>query len=167
MMKPRTLTTLVVFMAFILSAGTVVGEEAAGKTFGMQNGRFWNDLTDNDARTLFLIGIFEGWQLRVRTEDSVTGKVIDALSPCGSSFGELAEMVTTVYKEPENRTLPVGWVLMASVKIQCGQTTHDRVFPVLRKHLAAVLAAVSGTKGVPGSVLDPIDAILSVSTKQR
>ena len=163
-MKPRTLTTLILFFVFILYAGTVVGEEATGKTFGMQNGRFWNDLADDQAHALFLIGIFDGWQLRGHTEDTVLGKVITAMSPCGSSFGELAEMVTTAYKEPENRTLPVGWVLMASIQIQCGRTTRDAVFPALRKHLGTFSGT---TKGVPGSVLDPIDVILSVSTKQH
>lgn len=109
---------------------------------------------------MFLEGIDDGWTLRQQTEDSTSGKVIKALSSCGSlTYAELAEMITAAYNEPENRTLPIGWVMMADIAIQCGRTTRDAVFPALRRHLA-------DSSATEGSAISPIDTILSVSTKR-
>jgi hypothetical protein len=73
-------------------------------------------------------------------------------------------MITAAYNEPENRTLPIGWVMMADLAIQCGHTTRDAVFPALRRHLADISEAGKRTEG---SAISPIDTILSVSTKQH
>lgn len=158
----RTFATLILLIS-ILSRGAIAADKDGAETFGLKNGRFWNTLPEGSARPLFLLGILDGWELRGQTEDEVSGKVILALSPCGTiETEELAEMVTAAYKEPENRNLPVGWVMMANFAIQCGRTTRDVVFPALRKHLADVAG-----KTVFGGARGPIDVILSVSTKQH
>ena len=71
-------------------------------------------------------------------------------------------MITAAYKEPENRSLPVGWVMMTDFAIQCGRTTSDVVFPALRKRVADM-----ANKTVSGSAISPIDVISSVSAKQH
>lgn len=101
----------------------------------------------------------DGWSLRQETEEEVPGKVLAATIPCGTvQYAELAEMVTTAYSEPENRNLPVGWVMLADIAIECGRTTSNLVFPALRAHLA---------KEASGSSISPIDTINSVSTSKH
>jgi len=164
-MKPRILATLVLLLS-VQVGGAAAADKDDTETAGLENGRFWNALSEDATRSEFLLGILDGWKLREQTEDAVRGTVINALSSCGGSFtyAELAEMVTAAYNEPENRPLPIGWVMMADLAIQCGHTTREAVFPALRKHLAEV----SG----PGvlikeSAMSPIDTILSASTKQH
>ncbi len=148
---------VLIFVSFTLYSGASGNDE---QTLGMKNGRFWNGLTTDSERTLFIVGFEDGWSLRGNTEDTVSGKVILALHPCNSSmtYGEEAEMITAAYKEPENRGLPVGWVLMANSAIHCGRTASSTVFPALRRHLAEIAG-----KTATGDELSPIDAILSVS----
>jgi hypothetical protein len=151
------------FLIFALSAALAVDKDEF-ETYHLKNGRFWNALPESTARSAFLRGILDGWELRGETEGEVSGKVILAMSGCGTSFRpeELAEMITAAYKEPENRSLPVGWVMMADFAIQCGRTTSDVVFPALRKRVADM-----ANKTVSGSAISPIDVISSVSAKQH
>jgi len=160
-MKSQRLTVLLLLL--LIWGIRAIGVDNDTETYGMKNGRFWNALPDDSERSLFLTGLEDGWSLRGHTESTVLGKVILALHPCGSriTFGEEAEMITATYKEPENRSLPIGWVMMAESAIQCGQTTSSAVFPALRKHLADI----SG-KTVGGDALIPIDVISSVSEKR-
>ena len=160
-MKSRILTALLLLP--LIWGVRSIGADNDDQTYGMKNGRFWNALPDDSERSLFLLGLEDGWSLRGHTESTVLGKVILALHPCGSrvTFGEEAEMITAAYKEPENRSLPIGWVMMAGSAIQCGQTTSNAVFPALRKHLAGI----SG-KTVGGDSLIPIDVISSVSARK-
>jgi hypothetical protein len=155
----RGLLGVLIFLSLALSVGAG-GTGNEEQTFGVKNGRFWNPLSSDSERTLFLVGLEDGWSLRAQTEDTVSGKVILALHPCNSpmTYGEEAEMITSAYKEPENRGLPVGWVLMANSAIHCGQTSGAAVFPALRRHLADVYG-----KGASGNQIAPIDTILSVS----
>lgn len=156
-MKARMLATVV--LLFLTVGICATGANSEDQTYGMKNGRFWNALDDSQ-RAAFLAGLEDGWSLRGHTESTVLGKVILALHPCGSSvtYGEEAEMITAAYKEPENRSLPIGWVMMADSAIQCGKTTSNAVFPALRKHLADI----SG-KTVGGDALLPIDVISAAS----
>lgn len=131
------------------------------ETFGLKNGRFWNEIP-KEARSLFLLGIFDGWELRGHSENEIPGKVLLALSGPHVPMGELAEMLDEAYSHPENRSLPVGWVVLADRAIQRGETTPDLVFPALRKQLAERLA---GT--VSGDAISPIDTIRSVQTKSQ
>ncbi len=152
--------SVVIFLSLTLSV-SANGGTSDDQTLGMKNGRFWNALTSDSERAFFLLGLEDGWSLRGDTEDTVSGKVILALHPCRSSmtYGEEAEMVTAAYKEPENRGLPVGWVLMADSAIHCGKTTGSAVFPALCRRLAEISGRTAG-----GDELTPIDIILSVST---
>jgi hypothetical protein len=160
----RTFVTLILLIS-ILSRVAIAANKEDTETLGLKNGRFWNALPDEISyRRLFLVGILDGWELRGNTEDEVSGKVLGAMSKCGASFRyeELAEMITQAYKEPENRSLPIGWVMIADFAIQCGRTTGDVVFPALRKHLADI-----SSKTVSGDAISPIDVILSASAKQH
>jgi hypothetical protein len=149
---------ILLFLATLVGAGDGANDD---QTLGMKNGRFWNTLTTDSERTLFVLGLQDGWSLRGNTEDTVSGRVILAFHPCNSSmtYGEEVEMISAAYREPENRGLPVGWVLMASSAIHCGKTTSSSVFPALRRHLAEISSKTS-----TGGELAPIDTILSVST---
>ena len=120
-------------------------------TLSKRNGRFWNALpTSVSVRELFLMGITEGWDLRTAEDEEVPGKMLIAFSPGGSSvmFTELVEMVNAAYSAPENRSLPVGWVLMAEMAVVRGSTTRDLVYPALRKHLATLFKGHVGSAGV-------------------
>ena len=161
-MKARILIFMVSALLALVLGIRAIGADKEDETYGMKNGRFWNALADDSERPLFLLGFEDGWSLRGHTESTVLGKVITALHPCGNSitYGEESEMITATYKEPENRNLPIGWVLMADSAIQCGRTTRDAVFPALRKHLADISGKTVGV-----DALIPIDVISSVSTK--
>lgn len=107
------------------------------------------------------MGITDGWELRGETENSAMGMVLNALrSDSSITFGELAQMVNSTYRQPENRSLPVGWVLMASMAVQRGETTKEREFPALRRHLSKCLDT---SRIVPGSEINPLDTIRQVS----
>jgi hypothetical protein len=150
----------VIIFLFLTTFTAAGGGGNDDQTIGMKNGRFWNSLTTDSERTLFVLGLRDGWSLRGNTEDTVSGKIILAFHPCNSSmtYGEEVEMISAAYREPENRGLPVGWVLMANSAIHCGKTAGSSVFPALRRHLAEI----SG-KTAAGDELAPIDTILSVS----
>jgi hypothetical protein len=114
---------------------------------------------------MFLEGVYDGWHLR-ETEDTIDGKMVHILAASkGSSlsFEELAEMVNAAYSDPENRSLPVGWVMLADLAIQRGETSRDRVFPALLRHLAAISEK---THGARPSEVSPIDTILSAKSPQ-
>jgi hypothetical protein len=136
--KMRQLCLVVVVGALSLSAAD--GPEA---TFSMKNGRFWNTLTTNNAyRPAFVIGLLDGWTLRGYTEDVIGGKVIVAMSGTGQfTTDDLAEMITSVYAETENLTLPVGWVVLGCLAVQRGEATRDLVFMTLRRHLSSLRAS--------------------------
>jgi len=137
-------------------------DQANDRTFQLANGRFWNSLPENDeVRGVFLVGIRDGWEFRAETEGTALGMVINALrSDSSITFGELTQMVNDTYRQPENRSLPVGWVLMASMAIQRGETTKERVFPALRSHLSKCF---DNSRVVPMSEIDPISTIREVS----
>ena len=161
-MKARTLATVMLLLLILRIGATAAGADNEDQTYGMKNGRFWNGLDDDSERTAFLVGLDDGWSLRGDTESIVSGKVLLALHPCASSitYGEEVEMITAAYKEPENRNLPIGWVMMADRAIQCGETTSNAVFPALRKHLA------DRKTGGGDTLVGPIDVISSVTTKK-
>jgi len=153
-----------IFILLIITFSTgAPGAENADETSRMKNGRFWSALTD-DERIFVTMGIHDGWELRGQTESATQGMVLRAFNRCASPVtnGEDAEMITLAYKEPENRVLPIGWVVMADEAIRCGETTGDVVFPALRKFLADT----SG-KDISYPGLSPIPVILSVSTKSH
>jgi hypothetical protein len=137
-------------------------DQADERTLELTNGRFWNSLPESDEiRAVFIKGIIDGWKLRGETEGSIKGSVLLALTPgSGFTFGELVQMVNDAYRQPENRSLPVGWVLMASMAIHRGETTKERVFPALRRHLSKCLDV---SRRVPMSEINPIDTINAAS----
>ena len=157
------LRMIATFSLLLFALSTAAVAENAEETFRMKNGRFWNAL-NADERIFVVMGIDDGWELRGQTEGETQAKVLRAFNRCttAATNGEEAEMITKAYQEPENRNLPIGWVMMADAAIRCGQTTANVVFPALRKFLADV----SGKEiSYPG--LSPISAILSVCTKSQ
>ncbi len=148
----RTLLLMLFFCASVFAA------ERPDETFHMKNGRFWNSLVSSDSQLVFLLGLMDGWELRGTTKDVVLGKELIAWqgSP-KSTMGDLTDMITAVYGETENQTLPVGWVAMGCLAVQRGDATRDAVFLVLRKHLTTVLG---WTDSHPAKEIDPIDLIL-------
>jgi hypothetical protein len=65
-------------------------------------------------------------------------------------------MVTSVYEEPENLELPIGWVTMACFAVQRGETTRVAVFMALRKHLSNQLQRKEPHLA---NDVDPVDVI--------
>jgi hypothetical protein len=127
-------------LVFVLGAVALCAADGPNETFGMKNGRFWINLPSNDAsRVAFLIGLLDGWELRGYTQDIVSGSVLIAMSSDGYfTTSDMANMVTSVYADTENLTLPVGWVALGCLAVQRGDTTRDAVFMALRKHLSSL-----------------------------
>ena len=84
-------------------------------------------------RTIFLVAMIDGWTLRDNVEDIVRGDVIGAMKATGMQYGDLMLMVDAAYAHAENLSLPVGWVVMASLAVQRGETTTDVVLVALRQ----------------------------------
>jgi hypothetical protein len=96
------------------------------------------------------------------TKDTISGEEIAAWSGGPKSMiSDLAATVTSIYQEPENLALPIGWVVMGVFAVQRGDTTRDVVFMALRKHLAEVMDA-QGSRPVPLSEISPIQVIIKL-----
>src|SRR5260370_5725930 len=117
-------------------------DKDADKTFSLLNGRYWTKL-EPEQRPFFLAGMVDGWTFRKETEETVQGNVINAWGAAGNlKYSEMVKMIDLAYAEPENLTLPVGWVVMASMAIQRGDTTRDVVLSALRRFMASVTSGV-------------------------
>jgi hypothetical protein len=153
------------------------------KTFELLNGHDWTKLTSNE-RLFLLTGLADGWTFREETEDTANGSVLNAWGFAGNNFQytDLVKMIDLSYAEPENLTLPVCWVVMASMAIQRGDTTRDVVLTALRKFMASITSgelygshpASEWPHGVrpgpnPGEVSgpanSPVDTILKLKRK--
>jgi len=121
-----------------ICCGPLLGQKAdMEQTRGLRNGRFWNSIGES-TRLSFLNGMADGWEMEHRAEiqehSSLT--ILGKAWVSDLTYGEMSKMVTKTYQQPENLTLPIGWVALASLAIQRGETTQDTVFPALRKFLA-------------------------------
>jgi len=148
----KTLGSLVLFgMLPLLAAG-----EPSNETFGLENGRVWNTLTP-DWKGACLMGMVQGWKLRANTEESTLVRVANAFSASGKfNTNDLADMVTSVYADTENIALPIGWVVLASLAIERGETSRNTVLVALRKQMTKLL---SGKGSLPNTDFDPIATI--------
>ena len=124
----------------LLGSSLLIAAKNPDETWEMKNGRFWNDLpSDDSTRSIFLVGMLDGWHLRGFTEATIKGKVILAFNSGGDfTTNDLADMVSSVYAETENIALPIGWVAMGCLAVQRGETTRAAVFLALRKYLGDV-----------------------------
>jgi hypothetical protein len=129
------------------------------KTYRLKNGRYWNSLppeSEGPYRLVFLTGILDGWELSEQTKEAILGKYIIVWDASGRfTTDELTVMITATYQQSENVNLPVGWVAMACLAVERGETTKDTIMLALRKHLAGL----SG-RTVYGHDADPVDIIL-------
>jgi hypothetical protein len=147
---------------FLVGACLLTAEDSPTETLGLKNGRFWNALP-SDSRPYFLIGMFEGWTFRQRRENSISIKEAKVFwASAKFPAVDVTEMVTSVYREPENLNLPIAWVTMACFSVQRGETTRDAVFMTLRKNISTEMQR---TDAHPANEIDPIDIILSSRPK--
>ena len=135
------------------------------KTFGLLNGHYWMKLS-TEQRFFLLTGLVDGWAFREATEDTVKGSVILAWGIAGDNFQyiDMVKMIDLAYAEPENLTLPVGWVVMANMAVQRGDTTRDAALLALRKFLGGLKSGPPDRKFY-GSEISPVNTILSLKTK--
>jgi hypothetical protein len=77
---------------------------------GFRNGRYWNTLDDN-LRTFYLVGYFEGFGKALREFLTPTTKervlAIEASNVPGVGHGEILTAVSRFYAEPENLNIPI------------------------------------------------------------
>jgi hypothetical protein len=157
-------------LTLVLAVSTFAADNQL-TTFNMRNGHFWHELSEaGDYRPAFLMGLMEGWDLRGNTESSVLDSTANALSRSPQfSTDDLAKMISSVYKDPENLSLPVGWVALGCLAVQRGESTKAIVFVALRKHLAHLsekLATPEGKEeGIPASELDAVKLIAALIKK--
>lgn len=132
------------------------------ETNGLKNGRFWSRLPD-DAKPYFLIGLLEGWSFRQLRQGSITVKEAKAFwTRARFPAVDVSDMLTSIYRDPENLELPIGWATMACFAVQRGETTRDAVLMALRKALSDELKKPSPH---PTNELDPMDVILNSRPK--
>jgi hypothetical protein len=132
------------------------------KTLGLDNGRHWNAILDVNWRIGYLDGLIDGWKLRAYTEESIRGRVINAMTSSGSfTTNEVAKMVTAAYSNTENLNLPVGWIALACLAVQRGETTTEAVFLALRQFLTGLQSKPEYS----ADELDPLPAILASRPK--
>lgn len=134
------------------------------QSWGLKNGRYWQEgIVTDGARGCFLAGLMDGWRLRGDTEDSVRGSVLMALEhPTPIKYSELVAMVNSAYAEPENLSLPVGWVLLGALAVQRGEVTKDGVLLALRKHLASL-----GSTNHLSSEISPVEIIMDLKKQNQ
>lgn len=146
----------------LVGGGLLFAADKPEETLGLRNGRFWNSLAD-EARPFFLIGMLEGWQFHQLRAGAFTVKEAKAFWTSTSfTIGDLGDMLTSVYSEPENLDLPIGWAMMACHAVKRGDTTRDAVFMALRKALSD---EVRRKDPHPANALDPMDVILNARPK--
>ncbi len=151
---------IVVALCFVSALTTSAhAQKDLTKTFGLENGRYWNAL-DEEVRTAYVEGVIHGWTLRQETEDSVDGNVVVAFTSGNVSltYSELAEMVTAAYRTPDNRTIPIGWVMLAEMAVHRGETTEALVFAALRERVLKMSGKNSTMIGSQASPIDTIEA---------
>ena len=148
------------FAVAILAGSSLLfaADEPNDKTFGLENGRFWSTLKP-DWKGAYLLGMLHGWELRGNTEKSIPGKVINALASSGNfDTNDLAAMVTSIYADTENIALPIGWVALAAMAVERGETNRNTVLVALRKQMTELL---SGNSRRTEACFDPLDTILA------
>lgn len=131
----KALCALVLFGTFSLFGA----DEPNDKTFGLDNGRFWNTLT-LDRKHVYMRGMFDGWLLRGNTEEMAKGSVLIVFTATGKfTTNEMADMVTSIYGDSENIALPIGWVALASLAVERGGTDRNTALAALRKKMTELL----------------------------
>src|SRR5258706_16314731 len=105
-------------LLLVVASVSLLTADDPSRTFGLNNGRFWNSLPNVDTRHTFVMGLLDGWGLRGNTEEATQGRVINAMTG-GSHFRTdyLVSLVTSVYADVENLPLPVGWVVMGCLAV--------------------------------------------------
>ncbi len=154
------------FVAFMIASVALIAADSPDQTFGLKNGRFWNSLPTADTRHTFVMGLLDGWELRGHTEDAALGRVLTAMKTSSHfTMKDLSEMVTSVYSDIENLSLPIGWVVMGCFAVQRGDTTRDAVFMSLRKYLGTLsgrMDAVPITETDPTRLINGLAAVNGV-----
>jgi len=152
-----------IWITLLICGMSLLGAETdEDQTFQLKNGRFWVHL-DADQRTMFLVGLQDGWTLRGDTEAASLGAVFLVWGAKGLQYSELSDMVTLAYKQPENLVLPISWVVMANFAVQRGDTTRDVALTALRKFLNRVNSAPQGPqRTLPVENRSPIFVILDL-----
>jgi hypothetical protein len=146
----------------LLGTSVLLAADKQDETYHLKNGRFWN-VMPSEVRPYFLTGILEGWSFHQSRAAFITVKEARAFSTTATfTVGDLENMLTSVYGDPENLELPIAWAMMACDAVQRGETTRDAAFMALRKALSDELKR---QEPHPANELDPLDVILKSRPK--
>ncbi len=119
----------------LLGVFALVGEAQDRHTGSLSNGRYWNAIIE-ERRVGFLDGMLAGWYLRGSTEKVMSGSVILATTSSGHfTTNELSQMITAAYSHAENLNLPIGWVVLACMAVERGETSQEAALVALRQFL--------------------------------
>lgn len=144
-------------LVLLLATRSSGAQAPSDKTFGLDNGRFWNALAPVN-REAYVAGILEGWQLRGFTENIVQARVLHLFNADAQfTSSAVTDIVSSIYRDTENISLPVGWVVLASLAIERGENDRDTVLLSLRKKMSQLRKTRDPR---PGTDLIPFDAIL-------
>jgi hypothetical protein len=150
-----------VVMLCLLGTSLLLAADKQDETYQLKNGRFWN-VIPSEARPYFLTGILEGWSFHQSRAAFIPVKEAKAFTSTTFTVGDLEDMLTSVYRDPENLELPIAWAMMACDAVQRGETTRDAAFMELRKALSDELKR---QEPHPANELDPLDVILKSRPK--
>src|SRR5262249_24607964 len=104
-------------------------------------------------RNAFILGLVDTWEFRNQIQDPITGSLLLALGASGGfRTDELSRMITSIYSDMENIQLPIGWVALACLAIERGDTDKASVLTALRKQLSTALSKSS----LEAKDLDPL-----------
>jgi hypothetical protein len=149
-------------LGFLLATQLSGAEEPGNKTFGLDNGRFWNTLTPANRQT-YVEGILQGWQLRGFTEELVEARVLHLFNADGQfNSSDVADIASTIYRNADNLPLPVGWVVLAALTVERGENDTHTILAALRKKMSELRKTREPRMGTD---LIPIDAILGGKKK--
>jgi hypothetical protein len=71
-------------------------------------------------------------------------------------------MLSSIYSDSENIVLPIGWVALASLATERGETDRSAVLAAVRKQMTELL--LNGKTPRPSTAFDPTDTILASKT---
>jgi hypothetical protein len=70
------------FVIFLLGTASISAEgNNPEETLGMKNGRFWSHLESVEYKSVFLVGLMDGWELRGNTRPTILGKELLVWEP--------------------------------------------------------------------------------------
>jgi hypothetical protein len=140
-LRPVAAPLLLLLPLLLLRAADNYGTCVAPTTDGgcaqsLKNGRFWTQgLHTGNQRHAYVLGMLDSWEFRTSVQDRISGAELSAFVAGNSRTEDLTAMIDSVYGQPENLSVPIGWIAVACLAVQRGEWKRDAIMTELRAHL--------------------------------